>query len=586
MFLQSQRWWECQIGNAHAAWLKLHHLLHFVYSAMQSFGPLENMQELFLRIGGAEKESTKQRRKHTEKHKKRTTKCRKKTKPEFRKMKKRSKRMQKNSEKKREHQKRRKIKLVRSHLPKMISKGVLKRKMRNLKTYQCFRGIFVCRMKELFVLMVTYRQRNIWLFTWWNEQKRHEHVVEIQYHNRKERKAEVVERRMISSWCDRSKISTAWYWSTDGRANTPWRHGNFGKVEEQGEIPKVCRSCWTHHCASICNWAVYRIGMNQTDLNAMVIHNKNQVDQQKNRKAWLGGSANIVERVIIQNDPSYTTMCKLIKLVSGCESFSMLSSQRSSGKHLSIDMEALVGEPTNQDADQESVLILNQHGLNNFHGASRDVFKNLREGRAQLLRQLIDNEDYSINIPHLKYAPPAASDVPSQNPFGSDTRPRNTPRSNQALSSGEPIVYAPGGQSYDPPKRDRAEEPQDDPQPESSQVGASAKAHAAKTRPASPEAKSMPEPQRRQPPDPPPSQRMQEERRENTTYAEGPNSTNEPGQSSQQSTLVRVRKPVVKGKDHIVAKLKSISISGGSQIWGGFQQTFFGKKSFKSEKKW
>ena len=36
----------------------------------------------------------------------------------------------------------------------------------------------------------------------------------------------------------------------------------------------------------------------------------------------------------------------------------------------------------------------------------------------------------------------------------------------------------------------------------------------------------------------------------------------------------------------IVAKLKSISISGGSQIWGGFQQTFFGKKSFKSEKKW
>ena len=34
-----------------------------------------------------------------------------------------------------------------------------------------------------------------------------------------------------------------------------------------------------------------------------------------------------------------------------------------------------------------------------------------------------------------------------------------------------------------------------------------------------------------------------------------------------------------------VGKLKSISVSVGSQIRGGFQQTFFGKKSFKSEKK-
>ena len=35
------------------------------------------------------------------------------------------------------------------------------------------------------------------------------------------------------------------------------------------------------------------------------------------------------------------------------------------------------------------------------------------------------------------------------------------------------------------------------------------------------------------------------------------------------------------------AKLKSISISGGSQIWGGFStKLFFGKKSSKSEKKW
>ena len=162
-----------------------------------------------------------------------------------------------------------------------------------------------------------------------------------------------------------------------------------------------------------------------------------------------------MERVIIQNDPSYTTMCKLIKLVSGCESFSMLSLQRSSGKHLSIDMEALIGEPTNQDADQELVLILNQYGLNNLHGFSSDVLKNMKEGRAQLLRQLIDNEDYSINSPQLKYAPPAPSDLPDQNIFGSDTRPKNASSCSQARSSGEPTVYAPGGQSYDPPKQDR-----------------------------------------------------------------------------------------------------------------------------------
>ena len=61
--------------------------------------------------------------------------------------------------------------------------------------------------------------------------------------------------------------------------------------------------------------------------------------------------------------------------------------------------------------------------------------------------------------------------------------------------------------------------------PESSQTGASAKAHAAKARP---------DTSRPQPPDPPPSRRMQEERREDTTYAEDQDTTNDPGQSSQQ----------------------------------------------------
>lgn len=71
----------------------------------------------------------------------------------------------------------------------------------------------------------------------------------------------------------------------------------------------------------------------------------------------LGGSATIVEAVIIQNDPSYTTMCKLIKMVAGCETFSTLSPFKSAGKHFSIDMEALVGDPTNQEVDQEITLI-------------------------------------------------------------------------------------------------------------------------------------------------------------------------------------------------------------------------------------
>lgn len=115
----------------------------------------------------------------------------------------------------------------------------------------------------------------------------------------------------------------------------------------------------------------------------MIVHNKNQVGQQKARRAWLRGSANIVVRVVIQNDPSYTTMCKLIKLVSGCESFSMLSPQRSNERHLSIDI--LVADPTNQpgDVDQELVLILNQYALSIFHGTSMQTFSNL-EGKSKL----------------------------------------------------------------------------------------------------------------------------------------------------------------------------------------------------------
>ena len=65
-------------------------------------------------------------------------------------------------------------------------------------------------------------------------------------------------------------------------------------------------------------WAFYRIGMNQDDLNKMIEHNRAQTTLQKTRRNYLGGSAEIMEkvaqRVTIQNDPSYTTMCKLLKL--------------------------------------------------------------------------------------------------------------------------------------------------------------------------------------------------------------------------------------------------------------------------------
>ena len=47
--------------------------------------------------------------------------------------------------------------------------------------------------------------------------------------------------------------------------------------------------------------------------------------------AWsmLGSSVRLVEAFIIQNDPSYTIMRNLIKLVTGCETFSTLSNIRS-----------------------------------------------------------------------------------------------------------------------------------------------------------------------------------------------------------------------------------------------------------------
>ena len=202
-------------------------------------------------------------------------------------------------------------------------------------------------------------------------------------------------------------------------------------------------------------WAIYRIGMDQNlnDLNAMIQHNRNQVELQKARRAWLGGSAHLVEGIVIQNDPSYTTMCELIKLVTGCESFSMLSAQRSNERHLSIDMEALVGDPlvNKGDIDQELVLIMNQYGLNNFLGPARIMLKNLQEGKSQLLRQLIDNENYPLYIPQLKYAPQQTTDSQSQSAQGSDLRPKGKHGKGHSKSFREPTVYGPGKKSHNLP---------------------------------------------------------------------------------------------------------------------------------------
>ena len=105
-------------------------------------------------------------------------------------------------------------------------------------------------------------------------------------------------------------------------------------------------------------WAIYRIGMSREDVEKMIDHNKIQTENQKARRAMLGRSGGIVEAVIIQNDPTFTLICKLIKLVTGCDTFSLLSPVKPRGNCYHFDVEALVGDPINQEVDQEITLIL------------------------------------------------------------------------------------------------------------------------------------------------------------------------------------------------------------------------------------
>ena len=147
-------------------------------------------------------------------------------------------------------------------------------------------------------------------------------------------------------------------------------------------------------------WAIYRIGMSREDVEKMIDHNKIQTENQKARRAMLGRSGGIVEAVIIQNDPTFTLMCKLIKLVTGCDTFSLLLPVKPRGNCYHFDVEALVGDPTNQEVDQEITLILYTYGFDQIYGKNGDLLRNLLQGRSKLARQLVENENYQRSAFH------------------------------------------------------------------------------------------------------------------------------------------------------------------------------------------
>ena len=85
-------------------------------------------------------------------------------------------------------------------------------------------------------------------------------------------------------------------------------------------------------------WAYYRSGKSKEDFLAMIRHNQRQTDLQLMQKRMLKGSAAVVEMVMVQNDQSYSTMTKLLKMATGCETFSVLSNMKSHGKHFVFDV--------------------------------------------------------------------------------------------------------------------------------------------------------------------------------------------------------------------------------------------------------
>ena len=320
----------------------------------------------------------------------------------------------------------------------------------------------------------------------------------------------------------------------------------YEKQMKHGGSHIATRAYAVHRLIHKIRWAIYRIGMDQKDLSKMIEHNRAQTLLQKTRRDYLGGTAEIMEKVaqkvLIQNDPSYTTMCKILKLVSGCETFSILSPIPSDDKHLSIDMEALIGDPTNGIVDQETVLLLHQYGFTELHGLSAKCIKNLTEGKSELFRQIVENEGYRKSVPQLKYAEPEPKGEPhDQSDLGSGSRPSEAAHGGEEIPTTTPKVYGPGGVQYDPPKPDEPmEKPNVDLRPKSESVGASAKPKsqppASKSRPQSPAPKTMPSSSSsttRHPPPPPLPARRQDESGGHDPFADDQSTTNEPAQSSQ-----------------------------------------------------
>ena len=288
-------------------------------------------------------------------------------------------------------------------------------------------------------------------------------------------------------------------------------------------------TCFLHKM----RWAMFRIGLNLDEIKEMIEHNKKQTDIQKARKTMLGGSGGIIDAVLqLQSDPSYTIMGKLIKMVTGCDSYTTLTTVCPAGCHY-IDMEALVGDPLNKDTDQEACVVLNHYGFIGLFGAAGVAMRNLKSGHAKMQRQLIEGENYSRSLPQLEFIQPAEEET-----TGSGNRPGEE---SEAQSSNAPRVYAPGGKSYEPSKEGPPHGSKGESKRSSANVGATPKAHAAKARPGAPAAKAMPTSEDKQPPSysprqppyPPQPSRMQAGKGKEATNSDDVDMTNEPGQSSQ-----------------------------------------------------
>lgn len=68
------------------------------------------------------------------------------------------------------------------------------------------------------------------------------------------------------------------------------------------------RAYAVHRLIHKIRWAIYRIGMDQKDLNKMIEDIRAQSLLQKTRRDYLGGTAEIMEKItqkeLIQNDPN------------------------------------------------------------------------------------------------------------------------------------------------------------------------------------------------------------------------------------------------------------------------------------------